>query len=48
MPRVNDRRAIAVQATRRVIVETAARLFIDRGYHAATLGEIAREAGVAI
>ena len=48
MPRVNNRRAVAVQATRRVIVETAARLFIDRGYHAATLGEIAREAGVAI
>jgi AcrR family transcriptional regulator len=48
MPRVNDRRAIAAQTTRRVIVETAARLFIDRGYHAATLGEIAREAGVAI
>jgi AcrR family transcriptional regulator len=48
MPRVNDRRAIAAQTTRRVIIETAERLFIDRGYHAATLGEIAREAGVAI
>jgi AcrR family transcriptional regulator len=48
MLRVNDRRVIAAQATQRAIVETAARLFINRGYHAATLGEIAREAGVAI
>ena len=48
MPRVNDRRAIAAEATQRVIIEAASRLFIERGYHATTLSGIAGEAGVAI
>jgi AcrR family transcriptional regulator len=46
--RVNDRRAIAAEGTQRVIVEAASHLFIERGYHAATLSGIASEAGVAI
>jgi len=48
MSRVNDRRALAAEATRRAIVEAAARLFLDRGYMGTTLAEIAGEAGVAI
>jgi AcrR family transcriptional regulator len=48
MSRVNDRRAIAAEATQRAIVEAASRLFIERGYHATTLSGIASEAGVAI
>lgn len=48
MSRVNDRRAIAAEATQRVIVEAASRLFVERGYHATTLSGIASEAGVAI
>jgi len=31
-----------------VIVEAAARLFLERGYHATSIGQIATEAGVAI
>ena len=48
MSRVNDRRAIAAEATQRAIVEAASRLFIERGYHATTLSGIASEAGVVI
>ena len=48
MVRVNDRRALAAEATRQAIVEAASRLFIERGYVRTTLAEIAREAGVAI
>jgi AcrR family transcriptional regulator len=48
MPRVNDRRTIAAEATQRAIVEAASRLFIEHGYLATTLNGIAREAGVAI
>jgi AcrR family transcriptional regulator len=48
MPRVNDRRTIAAEATQLAIVEVASRLFIERGYHATTLSGIASEAGVAI
>jgi AcrR family transcriptional regulator len=48
MPRVNDRRAIAAQATEQAIVDAASHLFVERGYHAATLSGIASEAGVAI
>jgi AcrR family transcriptional regulator len=48
MAGVKDRRAIAAEATQAAIVQAASRLFIDRGYVATTLAEIAREAGVAI
>ena len=48
MARVNDRRALAAEATRRAIVEAASRLFRERGYTGTTLAEIAGEAGVAI
>jgi AcrR family transcriptional regulator len=48
MPRVNDRRALAAEATRKAIVEAASRLFLELGYTGTTLAEIAREAGVAI
>jgi AcrR family transcriptional regulator len=48
MPRVNDRRVLAAEETRKTIVEAASRLFLDHGYVATTLAEIAREAGVAI
>jgi len=39
------RRAAAAQ-TRGAILETAHRLFVERGYHATGMAEIAREAGV--
>lgn len=48
MARVNNRRTVAAEATRRAIVEAASRLFLDRGYQATTLAEIAREADVAV
>jgi AcrR family transcriptional regulator len=48
MPRVNDRRALAAEATRQAIVEAASRLFLERGYTGTALAAIAREAGVAI
>jgi AcrR family transcriptional regulator len=46
--RVKDRRAVAAEATQITIVEAASRLFIERGYHATTLSDIAVQAGVAI
>ena len=48
MARVKDRRAIAAEATQTTIVEAASRLFVERGYHATTLSDIAVQAGVAI
>ncbi len=45
---VKTRQQIAAQETQRVIVEAAARLFIDHGYHATSIGKIASAAGVAV
>jgi len=45
---VKTRKQIAAEQTQRVIVETAARLFIADGYHATSIGRIASEAGVAV
>jgi AcrR family transcriptional regulator len=42
------RRDANLQATRAHVIEAARRLFLARGYARATLGEIAREAGVAV
>ena len=42
------RQQIAAEETRRAIVETAARLFIEHGYHATSIGGIAADAGVAV
>jgi len=41
----DDRRARAAERTRQDILEAAARVFAGRGYHAATMQLIAREAG---
>ena len=48
MATVKNRKQIAAEATRQVIVETAARLFLERGYNATSIGRIASEAGVAV
>jgi AcrR family transcriptional regulator len=45
---VPTRPQIAARETRRAIVEGAARLFGERGYHGTSLGLIASEAGVAV
>jgi AcrR family transcriptional regulator len=42
------RRQFAAEETQRTIVEAAARLFADNGYHATTISKIAAEAGVAM
>jgi AcrR family transcriptional regulator len=42
------RRRAAAQRTRRVILEAAARLFVERGYPATTMAAIAEAAGVAL
>jgi AcrR family transcriptional regulator len=42
------RRRAAAQATRRAILEAAARLFCERGYPATTMAAIAEAAGVAL
>ena len=39
---------MAAEETQRVIVEAAARLFLEHGYHATSIGRIASEAGVAV
>lgn len=46
--RVKTRQQIAAEQTQRAIVEAAARLFTEHGYHATSIGRIASEAGVAV
>lgn len=48
MERVKTRQQIAAEETQRAIVEAAAGLFLERGYHATSIGQIAAEAGVAM
>jgi AcrR family transcriptional regulator len=48
MGRVKTRQQIAAQETQRAIVEAAARLFAEHGYHATSISRIASEAGVAV
>lgn len=48
MSSVKTRQQIAAEETQRVIVQAAARLFLERGYHATSIGEIATQAGVAV
>jgi AcrR family transcriptional regulator len=43
-----NRREVAAEATQRVIVTAATRLFLERGYTATSVGDVAREAGVAV
>jgi AcrR family transcriptional regulator len=45
---VKTRQQISADATQRAIVEAAARLFAEDGYHATPVGRIASEAGVAV
>jgi AcrR family transcriptional regulator len=45
---VKTRKQFAAEQTQRVIVEAAARLFLERGYHATSIGRISAEAGVAV
>jgi AcrR family transcriptional regulator len=45
---VKTRQQIAAEETQRVIVEAAARLFLEHGYNATSMGRIAAEAGVAV
>jgi AcrR family transcriptional regulator len=42
------RKQAAAEETQRVIVEAAARLFLERGYQATSIGRIAADAGVAV
>jgi AcrR family transcriptional regulator len=48
MEPVKTRQEIAAEETQQAIVQTAARLFLERGYHATSIGRIAAEAGVAV
>ena len=48
MTGVKSRREINAEATQRAIVETATRLFVEQGYAPTTIGQIARESGVAV
>lgn len=48
MSKTRSRQQIAAEQTQRAIVEAAARLFIEHGYHATSIGAIAAEAGVAV
>lgn len=48
MRAVKTRQQIAAQETQRTIIEAAARLFADQGYHATSIGRIAAEAGAAV
>jgi AcrR family transcriptional regulator len=43
-----SRREINAAATQRTIVESASRLFVEQGYAPTTIGQIARESGVAV
>jgi AcrR family transcriptional regulator len=45
---VKSRKQLAAEETQRVIVEAASRLFLERGYHATSIGRIAAGAGVAV
>jgi AcrR family transcriptional regulator len=45
---VKTRKQLAAEETQQAIVEAAARLFLERGYHATSIGRIADEAGVAV
>ena len=48
MERVKTRRQVAAEGTQHAIVEAAAQLFGEHGYHATSIGRIASEAGVAV
>jgi AcrR family transcriptional regulator len=48
MSRVRTRQQIAAEETQRAIVEAAALLFAQQGYHATSIARIASEAGVAV
>lgn len=48
MGSVKTRQQIAAEATQRVIVEAATRLFLEHGYTGTSIGRIASEAGVAV
>ncbi len=41
-------RDLSAESTQRAIVETASRLFLEKGYNATSITRIAREAGVAV
>jgi AcrR family transcriptional regulator len=45
---MRPRHQIAAEETQAVIVDTAARLFFERGYQATSVAQIAAEAGVAV
>ena len=48
MGSVKTRQQIAAEETQRIIVQAAARLFLERGYHATSIGQIAAHAGVVV
>lgn len=48
MADVKTRQQVSAEQTQRAIVEAAARLFVERGYHATSITRIASEAGVAV
>jgi len=48
MREVKKRQQIAAEQTQLTIIEAAARLFTEHGYHATSIGRIAAEAGVAV
>jgi AcrR family transcriptional regulator len=48
VPERKNRRAAAAEETRDAIVEAAQALFVERGYQATTIADIARQAGVAV
>jgi AcrR family transcriptional regulator len=48
MSETRNRREIAAAETQRVIVTAATALFLEKGYSATSMGDVAREAGVAV
>jgi len=48
MTATKTRRQIAAEETQRAIVEAAYALFLERGYHATSIGAVAAQAGVAV
>jgi AcrR family transcriptional regulator len=48
VPPVKTRTQLAAEETQAAIVAAAGRLFVERGYHATSIGRIASEAGVAV